>query len=494
MLQGGVDGHRGLRPVLRQRDALAHRCRQPLGQRQGIGWPHRLPAHRDDRRQLRQPVAVARRAMVGKAQYMLARQHGVEVGLAGGSGQAAPGADRRIRHRVFAGGHQRAEALRAGPAQQRCDGWRGGRTRCRRGRFVEASHGRPLGRTAALHGPPGGLRGPLGQQAQQVQRPAGLRAGARQAFAAEGLHPHHGADDVAVDVDVARTRCGQHLRHGFVDTRVNALRKPVAGGVDCLQRLREALAPVAQHVQHRAEDLTLELGHLRQLDDRGRDVMAAQRRAHAYASAHARGQIGPPYGAAPRLHRRHVALQAGACLGVDDRAHVGGERARVADAQLAHCSLEHAQHAVGHVFLHAEQTQRRAALAGAVEGRAEDVGHGLFGQRRAVDEQRVLPAGLGDQRHRPPGIGKACGERPLQQPRHFVGAGEQHALHAGVCHQRSAHRLAAAGQQLQRGARHAGGMQSLHGGHRHQWRLLSGFGQHHVAGRQRRGDLAGEDG
>ena len=34
-------------------------------------------------------------------------------------------------------------------------------------------------------------------------RPAGLGAGARQAFAAERLHADHRADHVAVDVDIA---------------------------------------------------------------------------------------------------------------------------------------------------------------------------------------------------------------------------------------------------------------------------------------------------
>jgi hypothetical protein len=43
-------------------------------------------------------------------------------------------------------------------------------------------------------------------QTFQVQRTAGFRAGARFAFAAERLHAHHRADDVAVDVDVADMR------------------------------------------------------------------------------------------------------------------------------------------------------------------------------------------------------------------------------------------------------------------------------------------------
>src|SRR5436305_1189674 len=41
----------------------------------------------------------------------------------------------------------------------------------------------------------------LGREAGEVMRPAGLRAGAREAVAAEGLHPDDRPDHVAVDID-----------------------------------------------------------------------------------------------------------------------------------------------------------------------------------------------------------------------------------------------------------------------------------------------------
>ena len=44
-------------------------------------------------------------------------------------------------------------------------------------------------------------------------RTAGLRAGAGQALAAEGLHPDHGADHVAVDIDIADPDPGRDLAH-----------------------------------------------------------------------------------------------------------------------------------------------------------------------------------------------------------------------------------------------------------------------------------------
>ncbi len=53
---------------------------------------------------------------------------------------------------------------------------------------------------------------------------------------------------------------------------------------------------------------------------------------------------------------------------------------------------------LGDVLLHVEHAQRRAALAGALEGRGDDVAHRLLGQRGRVDDHGVEAAGLGDQR------------------------------------------------------------------------------------------------
>ena len=48
--------------------------------------------------------------------------------------------------------------------------------------------------------------GRLAQQALQIQRTAGFGSGARQALSAERLHADHGADHVAIDIDVADAR------------------------------------------------------------------------------------------------------------------------------------------------------------------------------------------------------------------------------------------------------------------------------------------------
>jgi hypothetical protein len=84
---------------------------------------------------------------------------------------------------------------------------------------------------------------------------------------------------------------------------------------------------------------------------------------------------------------------------VDHRADVGGQAVRHADAQFLHRALQHLDGFIGDVFLQEQHAQRRAALAGAVEGRAQHVLHHLLRQRRGIDDQGVLAAGFGDQRN-----------------------------------------------------------------------------------------------
>jgi len=76
----------------------------------------------------------------------------------------------------------------------------------------------------------------LRSKTRQIMRAAGFGAGARQAMAAERLHPDHRADHVAVDVDVADLQSGNHVLDGIVDPRVNAEGQPVAGARDRTMR------------------------------------------------------------------------------------------------------------------------------------------------------------------------------------------------------------------------------------------------------------------
>ena len=96
-------------------------------------------------------------------------------------------------------------------------------------------------------------------------RPAGFRAGAREAFAAEGLHADHRANHVAVDVSIADVGgIGQRLR-ARIDAGLQAQRQAVAEGIDLLddrlRRFQRAAAP-ANDLQHRAENFVFDLADL----------------------------------------------------------------------------------------------------------------------------------------------------------------------------------------------------------------------------------------
>jgi hypothetical protein len=93
-----------------------------------------------------------------------------------------------------------------------------------------------------------------------------------------------------------------------------------------------------------------------------------------------------------------VGLEHRAGSPVDHRSDVGFEVGRVADAQFLHGAGEHFADPVGDVGLDEQHAQCRAALAGRVEGRGDDIADDLLGQRRGIGDQRVLTAGLGDQR------------------------------------------------------------------------------------------------
>ena len=305
------------------------------------------------------------------------------------------------------------------------------------------------------------------QQPVQIQRPARLRAGARQAHAAKRLHAHDSANHIAVHINIAHPHLLRDLGNRLVNAAVNAKRQAVAGGVDRVQHLAELLAAVAQHMQHRAEHLALQAADAVDLDQRGPHKIAL---GAAFVAPH------PGDALACGLHRGNMLLDPGACLLVDDRADIGAQAAGMADDPFVHRQLDHLDHAPGAVFLQAQQAQRRAALTGRIKSRHQHVADQLLGQRRRVGHQRVLAAGLGDQWDRAALRAQAARQRLRNQPRDLGRAGEQHARHQRVRHQRGADGFARAGQQLQRVRRHARLDQDVDHHSGDQRRLLGGLG------------------
>ncbi len=169
------------------------------------------------------------------------------------------------------------------------------------------------------------------------------------------------------------------------------------------------------------------------------------------------------HSAATLLHGLHMRFDASACPFVDHRANVHRQICRCAQRVFSHRALQHLDQAVCHIVLHTEHAQGRAALACGFKGRGHGVGDDLFQQGRRVDHHAVLPAGLGDQRHGLAVRVQAFGQRGLQHAGGLGGAGEHHALHAGIAYQLHAHFAALARQQLYSGPGHARLPQGLHG-------------------------------
>ena len=108
-------------------------------------------------------------------------------------------------------------------------------------------------------------------EALQVEGAAGFGASAGEAVAAEGLHAHHGADDVAVHIKVAGFDAAADVFHRAVDAAVDAAGEGVAFGVDLVDELVELVGAVADNVQDRAEHFALQVVQIVQFKQGGRD-------------------------------------------------------------------------------------------------------------------------------------------------------------------------------------------------------------------------------
>ena len=178
-------------------------------------------------------------------------------------------------------------------------------------------------------------------------------------------------------------------------------------------------------------------------------------------------------------------------IGVDHRGDIRVDEPRVADDQRIHGAIEHLQQAVARFFLNVKHPQRRAPLARRLEGRDQDIAHGLFGQRRGVHDHGIQAARLCDQH----GFGpRVLGERLVDDLRDLGRTSEAYARNAFVAGQRSAHGGAVAGQQLQCGLGQAGLAHELHCACGDQRRLFRWFCEHGIPCRQGCRNLTREDG
>src|SRR3990172_7751223 len=98
----------------------------------------------------------------------------------------------------------------------------------------------------------------LDREPNQIVRAAGLGPRARQPFAAERLHPRHGADLIAVDIKVADARVLGDVVGDRADAAVQPERQAVAQPIDGPDHLTEMPALEADHVQDGPEYLALD--------------------------------------------------------------------------------------------------------------------------------------------------------------------------------------------------------------------------------------------
>ena len=217
-----------------------------------------------------------------------------------------------------------------------------------------------------------GLRQLRQRQAEEIERSARLGTGARKPVAAEGLHADHRADHVAVHIDIAGVDRARGGGDGLVDAGVDAEGQPVAGRIHIIEQRRQLAAGKAQDMENRAEHLVIDISNGADLDQRGR---------HERAGFGLGRQVQGMDRETTFRHGADMGEQLVARLGADDRADIGRKTIRPADRKLRHRALEHGDGAVRDILLDAENSQRRAALAGAVEGGLDHIGRHLFGQR-----------------------------------------------------------------------------------------------------------------
>src|SRR5205085_3003937 len=116
--------------------------------------------------------------------------------------------------------------------------------------------------------------GPLGREAVEIARPAGLRPGAAEPFAAKGLDANDRADRRAVDIAVADAEPPEDMAHGIVDPAVDAEGQGVAGRGDLVAYRVQPIGAPPDDMQDRAEHLALESARRVDLESARREKRA----------------------------------------------------------------------------------------------------------------------------------------------------------------------------------------------------------------------------
>ena len=307
MIDNRVEGLTGQLIRFGKTDPLADVPRQFLRQiaLQGAVRPQHFTTDRQHSRQLDQRILL----IIRHAQHALAGHQRQGVALAGWPRQQALGAALRLLAVLLAQRLQLRSARR--PLLQRLQ-W-----------FFQQRFQLGVQRTLCILAGEGHANGALrtaGKQTVKVQRAAGFRTGTGQPFAAERLHADHGANHIAVDVQVAHLRAAGDLGDGLVDAGMHAEGQAVTGGVNLLHQFIQLVTVIAHHVQHRAENLFFQLVKAVEFDKRRRHEGPVVPFAGVFAILAHRLIDGAAFGA----HRLNMAFDILFRFCIDNRTDIGG--------------------------------------------------------------------------------------------------------------------------------------------------------------------------
>ena len=202
-------------------------------------------------------------------------------------------------------------------------------------------------------------------------RPAGFRAGARQPLTAKRLHTHHRANLIAVHIQIAHACANPDRFNGFFDARMHAQCEAIAARVNRIDHLQQFARLKRDHMQHRAEHFILDgikAGNFKRAGRKEMSLRNIHRQRRLSDLAKLRGH-------AFAVRDQHLKR-----LAVDHRADVGVEPRRIAQCQFLHRAFQQKRDARRDVLLHAQNSQRRTALPGTVEGRSDHIIHHLLRQ------------------------------------------------------------------------------------------------------------------
>src|ERR1700730_18623920 len=271
------------------------------------------------------------------------------------------------------------------------------------------------------------------------------------------------------------------MNDGDVNARMHSHGQPKPASFDQIEQSIKFGCLVTNDMENRTEYLSFQIADNDNFENVRRDIKPAGRPWRRYLAREVDN----------RRASHQCDMRIKVCLGatIDYRANLDLRIARIADQEFACRPGDHRDHLVRDVVLDAKKPKRGAALPSRAKRRGENIVANLFRQGRRIDDHRVDPASLRDQRWNWPVL---RGQPAIDLCGGFHRARKSHPRDSGQGDKLLA-KLAVPRQEMQCGARHAGPVEKLDGGGGAQGGLLGGFSEDAVSSGKRRGYLAEKD-